>query len=46
MALAEKFGKNAATVLALLPYLPENLKDLAIHIQSVYYLPFVFKATA
>ena len=32
VALAEEFGKNAATVLALLRYLPENLKDLAFHI--------------
>ena len=29
MALAEEFGKNAATVLALLCFLPESLKDLA-----------------
>ena len=32
MAFAEEFGKNAATVLALLRYLPESLKDLPIHI--------------
>ena len=33
VALAEDFGKNAATVLALLCFLPESLKDLAFHIQ-------------
>ena len=32
VALAEEFGKNAATVLALLRYLPENLKNLPFHI--------------
>ena len=32
VALAEEFGKNAATVLALLCFLPESLKDLAFHI--------------
>ena len=32
MALAEKFGKNAGSVLALLRYQPESLKDLAFHI--------------
>ena len=32
VALTEKFGKNAATVLALLCFLPESLKDLAFHI--------------
>ena len=32
MALAEEFGKNAATVLALLCFLPESLNDLAFPI--------------
>ena len=32
MALAEKFGKNAGSVLALLRYQPESLKDLPFHI--------------
>ena len=37
VALAEEFGKNAATVLALLRFLPESLKDLAFHISQVQY---------
>jgi len=32
VALAEEFGKNAATVLALLRFLPEDMKDLPFHI--------------
>ena len=34
VALAEKFGKNAATVLALLCFLPESLKYLAFHLST------------
>ena len=32
VALAEKFDKNAATVLALLCFVPESLKVLAFYI--------------
>ena len=32
MALAEKFDKNAGSVLALLRFQPESLKDLPFHI--------------
>ena len=41
MALAEEFGKNAATVLALLCFLSESLKDLAfvISMDNQFVLP-------